>query len=151
MIIDSGSSCNVIDDGTWRLLKNDYADIRYIRTGSDRSFKAYVSHTLLEVLYTFDDNIDKGERKVCPLFSVLSRPREGEGGGRGGVRCWVKTYSILLNATIQIFKDKLTKTMSDRLLTFGATKTDQLGFFLQISKRYKYKKYRCKTCKRIGH
>lgn len=70
-MIDSGSKFNLIDIDSWQLLKQKEIQVKNMRRGSDRIFKAYGGHKL-DILGTFEAMVMIGLESSCELFYVMN-------------------------------------------------------------------------------
>lgn len=69
-VIDSGSKCNIIDEGTWTKMKGQKVVVKNKNSQSDRSFKAYGGHQLT-VLGTFEATLAVRNKKNKAKFYVV--------------------------------------------------------------------------------
>lgn len=71
LLIDSGSKCNIVNDETWRHLKECHVVVSNQQKSPDKTFMAYGSKEPLTILGSFDATITAGKCTKTATFYVV--------------------------------------------------------------------------------
>lgn len=121
MLIDSGSKCNVIDDKTWRYLKEHKAVVINQNKNPDKVLYSYGSKEPLKIIGSFDAIICVNGKEITAIFYVIKNGTRNLLGKNTAMELGVLQIGLQINsvendATFPKFKDVAIQIPIDRTI-----------------------------------
>lgn len=129
MLIDSGATCNIIDENSWKILKEGHIKCQSYVVGAERKLYAYLADQPLPVKGAFKCEARIGNASECAEFIVIQGHGEPLLGGETAMKLGVLRIGTDI-AAIQDLKRSVRSRYPGVFQGVGKLKTKQISLYV---------------------